>query len=586
MSFAGQYRSVLDVKRGDIVHAYKTVVAGKYSPQAMRYRLHHGVRDDEVAMCAGCMPMIEAEWGGVVYTRNPLDEEDDAVHIFASKGLPRNVVDGAGEVETFIVRRDENADQSLILESGTGLEAETLLDLKRLALATEAHFGAAQDIEWVIGNGDFVFLQCRPLTRRAKKRAPLDKPPDTDGEIVMKGGVTASRGVAAGPVFVATQKADARGFPKGGVLVVTQPLPFWATLFEQAAAVVAENGSIACHLANVAREYGVPALFGARGAARKLAAGAVVTVDADHQRILQGKPEALSDDLPAPRVPGPDSPMTQLTKRVADLILPLRLLDPDDAGFKPERCETLHDITRFCHEKAVQEMFRFGKDHDFPELASRRLYKDGPAQFWVVDLDDGLYAGADDPHFVRFEDIVSIPMLAIWRGMEARPWEGPPPADPKGFFQVLASSTMDAHLDASTPSRYAVGNDVMISKHYCSLQSRFGFHLASAEALVSSRTSESYIHFRFGGGGAGQARKNRRARLVAELLAENGFASEYVKDTVSAHIGGLEKSEMEKRLEIVGYVLVHTRQLDMSMTDDASVERYKRKMMDDLQRLR
>jgi pyruvate,water dikinase len=48
----------------------------------------------------------------------------------------------------------------------------------------------------------------------------------------------------------------------------------------------------------------------------------------------------------------------------------------------------------------------------------------------------------------------------------------------------------------------------------------------------------------------------------------------------------LEKVEMEKRLEIIGYVMVHTRQLDMSMTDDASVERYKRKMMDDLHRLR
>ena len=65
--------------------------------------------------------------------------------------------------------------------------------------------------------------------------------------------------------------------------------------------------------------------------------------------------------------------------------MPLHLTDPEAPNFRPESCATLHDITRFCHEQAVREMFRFGEAHDFPQRASRRMTKDGATQFWIVD---------------------------------------------------------------------------------------------------------------------------------------------------------------------------------------------------------
>ena len=51
MSFAGQDRSILNVDRDGVVEAFKEVVASKYSPEAIVYRLRRAFADAEVAMC-------------------------------------------------------------------------------------------------------------------------------------------------------------------------------------------------------------------------------------------------------------------------------------------------------------------------------------------------------------------------------------------------------------------------------------------------------------------------------------------------------------------------------------------------------
>ncbi len=590
VSFAGQYRSILNVSSDYLLQAYKEVVASKYNLTAMLYRLAHGIRDEDVAMCVGCCVMIEARAGGVAYSHGPAGD-DDAVVVASVLGLPQAVVDGSAPCDVYRLSRSTTPS---VLERQVAAKTERLacfpeegvqrvavpaeagsqpsihdseaIAIARLAIQLEQHYGGPQDIEWAIDEADRLHvLQCRPL-HRAPQPAPS---PDVAQAPRIAGGVTACPGGAAGPVFVAERNADLLRFPPGAVLVTAHALPMWGALVGRAAAVVTEEGSVTSHLASVAREFGVPALFGVPEATRSLAPGEVVTVDASGHAIYAGELEALLvKNQPAPS-PLAATPVHRVLENVLAHVSPLHLLDPDSPEFRPSQCRTLHDITRFAHETSVREMFSFARDQTPTERASKQLVVDVPMQLWILDLDDGLRAPPAGK-YVHIEDVVSVPMLALWDGMHALPWEGPPPVDTKGFVSVMFQATANPDLDPAMQSHYVDRNYFMVSRSFCSLQSRFGFHFSTVEALVGERAAENYASFQFKGGAANLQRRLQRVALVADILREQAFTVETVEDSLRARLEGLDERAMCEKLKVLGFLIIHTRQLDMVMANEAS----------------
>jgi pyruvate,water dikinase len=610
-SFAGQYRSELNVGAENVLDAYRNVLASKYSLQAITYRLTRGFRDEDVAMCVGCLAMVDAAAGGVTYSRNPVDVHDQRVFTNAAWGLPKAVVDGSAACDLFVVSRGDpmtvvaedirpkerkfvcDPEEGVCRTDVTGEERqlpsitrERALELARTAVALERHYDVAQDIEWAIDpRGALYLLQCRPLQQMPVETAKPGTAPEAEGgSVVCRGGITASPGAASGPVFIADKGSDVLAFPEGAVLVARQAQPRWASLLNRAAAVVTEEGGFAGHLANVAREFGVPALFAVPEATRLLRTGDLATVDATGQAIHRGRIEALLHQAPVRKSLMQGSPVYEILSEASRMIVPLGLLEPESPDFTPANCRSLHDITRFIHEKSVHEMFNFGRDHNFSERSSKQLHYKVPMQWWVLNLDDG-FSEEIAGKYVKLEQIACIPMLAFWKGFTAIPWEGPPAMDGRGMLSVMFRATTNQALTVGVKSKYAERNYFMISRNYCSLSQRLGFHFSTLEALVSERMPENYVSFQFKGGAADYERRLARVQFIAEILEPIGFRVEIREDHLLSRVEGQSADYMLKRVEVLGYLALHTRQMDMIMSNPAYVEHYRTKYRKDIEGL-
>jgi pyruvate,water dikinase len=608
-SFAGQYRSELNVSREHILTVYKEILASKYALTAVSYRLAKGLRDEDVAMCVGCMAMVDAVSGGVMYSRAPTDIRSDAVFINAVHGLAKSVVDGSVTPDLYVVSRGEHPriirkeirDKELravcLPSEGVVLEQDDLgeepalteaqaLKLAAFALSLEEHFQAPQDIEWSIDQeGRILILQSRPLKQMdAPTREEAEPFCATENTVLMRGGEMASSGVAAGPIYVVKNNLDLLQFPQGAVLVTAFPHPTWATLLSRAAAVVTDRGGITGHLANVAREFGIPALFNLGDATEWLKPGETVTVDADGHTIYQGKVESLLKLAKPKKGLMEGTPVHDTLKEAMAFITPLNLTNPEGPDFKAQKCRTLHDITRFAHEVSVKEMFALDKHQAVAKYFIKRLVTKFPMQWWVLNLEDGFKEEVPGKE-VELDNIVSAPMLALWEGITAVPWAGPPPVDTKGFMSIVMGAATDPNLATAGGTIFGNQNYFMISRDFCNLTSRLGFHFSTVEALVGEQAFENYLRFAFKGGAADYPRRVLRAKFVADLLERHHFKVDVKEDALFARLEGEDQDYMLSHLRILGYITIHTRQLDMIMLNEADVQHYFEKINSDLEKL-
>ncbi|MDI6790783.1 MAG: PEP-utilizing enzyme, partial [Thermodesulfobacteriota bacterium] len=453
--------------------------------------------------------------------------------------------------------------------------------LAELALRLERYFGCPQDIEWAIEpDGSIRVLQSRPLMVLGQELAVSEEIAESkvDLPVILAGGVTACPGVASGPAFVVKTTVDMLQFPRGAVLVAMNPLPQWAAVLNSAAAVVTDRGGITGHLAAVAREFKVPALLGTSTATRNIKSGDLITVDADNRQIYAGRAESLLQKAAERASLMKGSPVYVTLEKVLKYIAPLNLTDPDAPNFSPKECQTIHDITRFAHEMSLRELFDYKKTVAFPEHLAKRLVFNVPMQWWVIDLDGG-FGKEIEGNTVNIEDITSVPMLALWNGIMAIPWEGPPPIDTKGFLSVMYEATMDSSLVPGMGSRFAERNYFIISRNFCHLSTRFGFHFSTVEAFLSDSVAENYICFNFKGGAADRVRKERRADLIKTILEKFDFWVRIKGDLIFARLERQEQGLLKQRLKVLGYLTMHTRQLDMILSDSGKVNWYVQEML-------
>jgi phosphohistidine swiveling domain-containing protein len=123
-----------------------------------------------------------------------------------------------------------------------------------------------------------LFRASRPPDMLRSDHVPIEEEDAAAEEDGTLRGVGVSPGRAEGRVRI-LRTPDPRAMEEGDVLVVEYADPGWTPLFPRASAVVMEIGGLMCHAAVVAREMGLPAVFGVRHATSALRDGDSVSVD-------------------------------------------------------------------------------------------------------------------------------------------------------------------------------------------------------------------------------------------------------------------------------------------------------------------
>ena len=597
-SFAGQYLSVLNVPAEKIIAEYKRVLASLFTPAAVTYRLHMGIPFERVAMSVACLEMIPAKASGVMYTRHPLNpSEQNQVIINAVWGIGTYAVEGVITPDSYILLKDTlpvlleskiTSKPVKLITSPDGYLMETPVDpdmqerpcltvdqavmLCRYGMLIEEHFQAPQDIEWALDPNDrIIILQTRPLRLEYQKNNHQTKIPLISGyPVLLDGGDVACPGVGFGEAHIVHSERDLVTFPDGGVLVAAHSSPQYVMVMRKARAIVTNSGSITGHMATLAREFKVPAVLNMHTATTTIKPGMMITVDANSGRVYSGRVSELLEMEIQERTFMKDSPVFHTLQKIAELIVPLNLVNPKSSKFKPEHCKTIHDIMRLLHESSYLEIFKLG---DFTTDHGRipvKLDATLPIDLHIIDLGSGLENLPEKRFKVKKDQILSKPLKALLEGMsnETLRNAGPRPVNLSGFFSVMSEQMFSPQAGAE---RFGDRSYAIISDKYMNFSSRVGYHYSILDAYCGQTANKNYINFEFKGGAADKVRRTRRVRLIGLILETLGFLMDVQGERVTARFAKQDCSVIYQKIEYIGRLLMFTRQMDMLMESEASV---------------
>ncbi len=598
LSFAGQYKTVLGIAPERVLPATVEVVASLFAPAAMRYRRSNGLPPARGAMAVGCLCLVDARAAGVLYTLDPTNPANDAVRVTAAYGLGKTVVEGTGETDHFLIARspphdimsstldrkryrtvaarDQGLTQVQVQEDQALLPAVSQAELAELvdtALRIERYMKCAQDIEWAFDKqGRLFILQARPLRIAKEDVREYREANEAQGQrtVLMRGrGEVACRGVAFGRVVSVDDSTSADTLPDNAVLVARYSRPALAAALPKANAVITDIGTATGHLATIAREFRIPTIVDTEIATQVLQEGQEVTVDAEENAIYLGQVNELIRQHLLSKTTYEDKPEFRLLRKLLRKVAPLHLRDPQSPQFAASSCSTYHDIIRFAHEKAVEELTRgYSIPSSQDSRAAYRLELPIPLDLVLVDLGGGLDPGVT-ARIVQPWQVTSRPLLDLLEGLSAEGvWNNEPADMDLNGFMSSATRSLALTSPVVAPPQH---NLALIDARYLNLNLKLGYHFNIVDCYLSEKRNDNFIYFRFAGGVTELTRRSRRAAILQQILDKYDFAVDRKEDLVIGRIKKISAEATSERLQMIGRLIGFTRQLDIYLRDDRLV---------------
>ncbi len=319
-SFAGQQDTYLNVTRPELLNNVKMVWASLFNARAIEYRRAKGIDVEKVGIAVVVQKMVNSRSAGVMFTLHPANGDRNFVVIESSWGLGEAVVGGKVTPDEIVIEKStlrivekrtshktlkiyyDRVQKRNVEVEVKGEEADRIsltdeeaIELAKLALKIEEHYGRPMDIEWAIDADmkfpDNVFIvQARAETFwSSKAKAQQEKEVEVPERKVLVKGLPASPGIASGRARILLDVKDAKDFQKGDILVTKMTDPDWVPIMKIASAIVTDEGGITSHAAIVSRELGIPAVVGTKEGTKVIKDGQDITVDATRGVVYEGR---------------------------------------------------------------------------------------------------------------------------------------------------------------------------------------------------------------------------------------------------------------------------------------------------------
>lgn len=578
----------------DIFKALTTSFARVYQARAILYRLKLGIRDRAMPFCWTLTVLPHNHARGSAHMGFGEASNDVQVH------YRRNFSDDTGyQVDNFFDITDSL--HQIILE--TCREALACL-FETTGLQHEIFWVSDKDGNVEIMNAGPIY---QPNPESLRYASEVASPYDNENYVhrIEGGGICSFPGIVHGQAYPVHTIEDALFFPIGHILLVDKAAPMWSFLLDFAKGAVASDGTDQSLFSRTSRRFGKPTIVNLPQAVDAFSSEELICLAAAPENPCVMGCDDHHCPAPINIAPGleqegcyprnhsapnglcwlDESDIGNVTRKLLPLLMSSNLPESDHMDFSAEACKSYRDILNFAYNMTVREMFTYSTSRKTSDVPAKQLVCDVPMQFWVINLADGFKDNVKGPT-VNLEDITSPAMLAFWDGFVCKPWDGPPQINARGLMSIFFEATVNPNLDPAVQSNhYTEKNMFLISERYLSARCRFGFHFLSLDCLIGERERERFIMFQFTGGAANLNRRIRRVKFIGDLLDHCNFTCEMNEDTLTARLEQGTEEAFLIALRIIGYLFMHTRQLDMIMSDEAALAERRAVMIADMEAL-
>ncbi|MBW2968311.1 hypothetical protein KY362_07565 [Candidatus Woesearchaeota archaeon] len=203
-AWAGQLDTFLNTTEENLLKNVQKCWASLFTPRAIFYRFEKELHRQKISVAVVVQKMVNSELSGIAFSVHPVTEDYNQIIIEAGFGLGESIVSGQITPDSYVVDKQDwhiiedmvsSQEKGLYRHPGGGnewkelgekgstrvLTDEEIIELSKLIVKIEQHYGFPCDIEWAVENSTFYIVQSRPITTLTdKKTDELNRPePET-----------------------------------------------------------------------------------------------------------------------------------------------------------------------------------------------------------------------------------------------------------------------------------------------------------------------------------------------------------------------------------------------------------------------